>query len=541
MFLMLCILFCLNVFAASIIVSKEGGAYNTIQSALNAANSGDTIYVKYGIYQETINFPKSGNTSSPIVLKNFDQNIPIIDGNNTTGNIVTISNKINVQIIGFEIRNASNGNPSIGISVSGAGENILIKNCIVHDIISANNNAHGIAVYGTNGTSPIKNIILDGNTVYNCKLGQSESVVLNGNVDSFFVVNNVIHDNDNIGIDFIGFEQTASSNDQARNGICANNRVYNISSKNNPTYGGERCADGIYVDGGRDIIIEGNIVDSCDIGIEVASEHTGKATSNITVRNNFISNSYLGNIMTGGYNSTRGSALNIIIVNNTTYQSNDGEVILQYNNNGIKIINNIFVAKSGRTYISSTGTNNTNISVNNNLYYGASTTSSGSFTDGNAVFKNPLLVAPPSNMHISANSPAIDAGIILQDAEYGNKDIDGENRIVGGKIDIGADEFSQSSAYINKESKINVKGNAHIKRISDSKFIIDFASSTNYIEYYIFSINGKVVEKQIGKYLNITQSPIIINLKGCSHKIYGIKLKTNSNKYDVIIFNYLNK
>src|SRR5439155_8178218 len=96
------------------------------------------------------------------------------------------------------------------------------------------------------------------------------------------------------------------------------NVVYNISSATNPTYGGERSADGIYVDGGRDIVIERNKVDNCDIGVEVASEHLGKTTSNITVRNNFISRSYQGNILMGGYASNRGDALNVIVVHNTT-------------------------------------------------------------------------------------------------------------------------------------------------------------------------------------------------------------------------------
>jgi len=31
-------------------------------------------------------------------------------------------------------------------------------------------------------------------------------MVLNGNVEKFVVSNNVVHDNDNIGIDFIGYE-----------------------------------------------------------------------------------------------------------------------------------------------------------------------------------------------------------------------------------------------------------------------------------------------------------------------------------------------
>ena len=66
--------------------------------------------------------------------------------------------------------------------------------------------------------------MVDGNEVRNCKLGQSESMVLNGNVTDFVVSHNVVHDNDNIAIDFIGFEGTGPAGlDQARNGVCTKN------------------------------------------------------------------------------------------------------------------------------------------------------------------------------------------------------------------------------------------------------------------------------------------------------------------------------
>lgn len=266
--------------AATIIVAKAGGDYTTIQAGLNAANSADTVFVKAGTYNEKISFPKSGaSATSRITLSNFGTDKVIVTGTGLPeANILSINNLSNISVIGLEVCNNTATLCPIGISIEGSGENITIKNCIVHDIRKPNDNAHGIAVYGTNGNAPISGIVLTGNVIYGCQLGQSESMVLNGNVNGFEVTSNLIYDNDNIGIDFIGFEGTASQNDQARNGVCAGNRVYDISSLDNPTYNGERSADGIYVDGGRDIVIERNSVDSCDIGIEVASEHSGKTT-----------------------------------------------------------------------------------------------------------------------------------------------------------------------------------------------------------------------------------------------------------------------
>ena len=68
-------------------------------------------------------------------------------------------------------------------------------------------NAHGIAVYGTRRPRRQRPAI-DGNEVDHLELGASETVVVNGNVDGWRDHGNHIHDNNNIGIDAIGFEAT---------------------------------------------------------------------------------------------------------------------------------------------------------------------------------------------------------------------------------------------------------------------------------------------------------------------------------------------
>ena len=100
---------------------------------------------------------------------------------------------------------------------------------------------------------------------------------MNGNVDSFEVTNNKVHDNNNIGIVLIGHEGVSplAALDQARNGIVRNNIVHHNSSFNT-TSNNEYSANGIYVDGGKEINIEQNQSYETDLGIEVASEHAGK-------------------------------------------------------------------------------------------------------------------------------------------------------------------------------------------------------------------------------------------------------------------------
>jgi len=433
----------------TIVVAKSGGAYATIQAGLNAAQPGDTVEVRAGTYNERVTFPRSGTAGKYITLRGEPG--AIIDGtglfDRLTGvcGLVYIENRSFVKVVGLTVENAVRSSGMIfqaGIWVRGAGSFIEIRDNTVSNIVNATSGSgcHGIAVYGTNATTPLSNVTVDGNEVTRCKTGWSESMVLNGNVEHFVVSHNKVHDNDNIGIDFIGFEGECPTPalDQARNGVCTDNVVYNITSYGNPAYGTDRSADGLYVDGGKNIVIERNRVDHCDIAIELASEHQGKSTSGITVRNNFVSRSFQGNLEMGGYAADKGNAVDCVLVNNTTYQGKGGEIVVQNNCHRIPVKNNILVRTDASAgYIVQWGTNNTDMTVDNNLYFGGSTRSPGAWPDSAALFADPQLVDPPLDLHVAATSPAIDRGVSVN---AGALDIDGQPRVQGPAIDLGADE-----------------------------------------------------------------------------------------------------
>lgn len=137
----------------------------------------------------------------------------------------------------------------------------------------------------------------------------SEAIVVNENVDSFEITNNKVHDN-NIGIVLIGHEGVSpvAALNQARNRIVRYNSLFNNTSYNKYS-----------IDGGKEIIIEQNQSYENDLGIEVASEHAGESTSQITVRDNTISNNIMSGIAIGGYDSKQGYAENNAITNNIIY------------------------------------------------------------------------------------------------------------------------------------------------------------------------------------------------------------------------------
>lgn len=450
--------------------------WRTIQKAASMAAPGSTVYVRGGTYSEAVTVGVSGSAADGYVtFRNYPGETPVIDGSSlivpaTDNGLFLIVDKSYIAIQGFELRNyrtSVKGIVPVGIFVSGSAHHIALTNNKIHAIehngtSSTGTDAHGIAVYGTSGTQASNNIVIDGNELYALKLGSSESMVLNGNVDTFRVTNNIIHDNNNIGIDAAGFEGAAPANDQARNGLIACNHIYNIDSYGNVAYGTDRAADGIYVDGGRDIVIERNRVHNCNIGIEVASEHAGRAASGVTVRNNFIYRNHWTGIAIGGYDKLRGSTQNCAIVNNTLFQNDSlnwhyGELCIQYDTRSTAIENNIVSTTSGNPMIYNDFTENTNNLVDHNLYYspdGASRTTwrwkkvvstglaayqASSSNDAHSLFADPLFVsASIPDIHLRAQSPAINAGILVDSC--GSIDFDGDRR-VNGTIDLGADEW----------------------------------------------------------------------------------------------------
>ncbi|MFN2427662.1 MAG: choice-of-anchor Q domain-containing protein [Candidatus Binatia bacterium] len=455
-------------------------SYATIQAAVNAAMPGDTVEVSTGTYAEFVSFPNSGTAGNPITLTAKAGHTPVIDGT-TLGTtdldgLIYIEDRSYIVVSGMEIANLSASSPGhfpSGIWVRGTSHHIELLDNVVHHIENAdcsNCGAHGIAVYGTSASGSIHDIRIDGNEVRDCVVGWSESLVVNGNVEDFEITNNVVHDNNNIGIVAIGFEGECAgcsdAFDRARDGIIAGNNVYNIDSLGNPSYHGSRSADGIYVDGGTRIVIEQNIVHDCNIGIEIASEHNGKSTSEVIVRNNFVYRSHVIGMAMGGYDTGRGSTEDCVIVHNTLFdndtdQSTGGELLVQHDTRNNLVENNIFHANAQNQFIANEFTANTGNVIDHNIYFSAGGAASSKWTwtttshtgfaawqaatgnDMNSMFVDPMLVSPATgDLHLGPGSPAVGAAVALLPLVAGTEDIDGTPRVSGAAADIGADELA---------------------------------------------------------------------------------------------------
>ena len=460
--------------------------WRTIQKAANTVQPGDTVQVRAGTYNEIVTMKTSGNaTSGYITFQNYPGEAPIVDGTGLAAGgqtgLFSLEGTFNYIIIqGFELRNFSSsakGKVPVGIDFEGAGNNIEILNNHIHNIaqtLSSCNaaNALAVAVYGTQAPASINNVTLYGNEIDHNTTGCSENVSFDGNVQYWVMVNNKVHDGDNIGLDNIGFEGVSpnSTYDQARDGWVFLNTIYNISSTTNPVYHNQVGADGYYCDGCTRVIVERNLIHDSDLS-EMASEHSGHTSSYVIFRNNIIYNSLYVGLSIGGYSKNVGGSDHIVIVNNSLWNdgthgsSGLGEFQIQYHATNNTVANNIFddytLSTKYLVYDFTTSVPNP-ATMDYNVYYDTAGATGGLFDwqaksytgfsayrtasgqEAHSQFADPLYVnitTPPYNFDLASGSPATNAATNLGVDVVGVLDYAGNPRVnSNGQINAGAYE-----------------------------------------------------------------------------------------------------
>lgn len=192
---------------STIFVSKSGlGDFSTIQDGIDAADTGDIIYVFNGTYFENVVIDKS------ITLIGEDRNNTIIDGR-VAGNVIKV-NADYVTIKNFTIQHSGRIFPNSGINLS--SNNNLIENNFITD------NFYGMTLYKVSENT------IRGNTIQNddhCGIYMSMS-------SKNTIVGNTIQFNNfnGIGLYDSSDENTIQSNDLNNNDFCAVN--IRISSGN---------------------------------------------------------------------------------------------------------------------------------------------------------------------------------------------------------------------------------------------------------------------------------------------------------------------
>jgi hypothetical protein len=428
-----------------------------IQKAFDAATPGSTVSVLPGRYNEKPSLNVSGNATDGFITFQAQGKV-VISGKGVAGpNVVFIANRNYVRIVGFDIRDNLKVSDGSGIRVTESADHIELRNNRIHHITGVN--AMGITIYGTEPTRGISNLVIDGNEVFKCQPALSEAVSVNGNVHEFAVTNNYVHDNNNIGIDFIGGEGRCPDPtvDIARNGVCSGNRV-----TKNRFRGTARMAAGIFVDGGQDITVERNTAWRNDVGIGVGCVQPGHVASNVTVRDNFVYANTKAGLSLGGADESEGRVQNCRLANNTLYHNGKAsadasEIHLGWGSDNV-IENNIVSGNRGaelldadigsvnnasnyNLFSSPDGPTRSRFTWSGQTYVGIAPFRAASAEDANSIFADPGLISPRSgNLRVKAGSPILDAGNPAYTAN-GELDIDGRSRPLGARVDIGAQEL----------------------------------------------------------------------------------------------------
>jgi hypothetical protein len=206
-------------------------------------------------------------------------------------------------------------------------------------------------------------------------------------------------------------------------------------------------------------------VHHADLGIELASEHSGRVTSYIIARDNLVYSSQVVGFSIGGYAAAVGGTDHVTIVNNTlfkndTHLTGSGEFQIQFHATNNIFENNIAYANNQGLFLNDFTTSTANpVVANYNLYWSSVPASSSNWVwqgsnlvgfahfqsasgqDLNSTYANPeLLNTTTPDLYDLPTSPANDAGINLGPSVVGTVDQNGFNRVQGANIDIGAFE-----------------------------------------------------------------------------------------------------
>jgi hypothetical protein len=166
--------------------------FPTIQAAIDASGTGDTIYIRQGVYHENLHiYGKELYISSFFTTQNNDNIFnTVIDGNSLDMGIFVNECADTITIRGLTVTN--------GLGSSGAGVCIYRSNAKIMDMLIKDNSTSpmsplgGGGLYVKNAYAYIKNVEISGN--YSFDFGGGLSVRFNGRVEgtNVTICNNLV-------------------------------------------------------------------------------------------------------------------------------------------------------------------------------------------------------------------------------------------------------------------------------------------------------------------------------------------------------------
>jgi parallel beta-helix repeat protein len=392
--------------------------FASIQSALRTLpeGSGGTIMVRGGTYQleDTIAIygARGGTADSRLTIRNYanekvNLNATALADSSSSAILLGWTQYVDIQ--GLEIYGADTG-----IVMLGNSREISLRDNTVRDIQRA-----GIAAYSAQ-QGDIKNIFVDGNTVYRTNLfnrdrpaiqpGGWGSGIVFSRTQGGAITNNTVFENYGEGI-------AVTLSDSA---VTRGNTIYDNFSVQlyvDHTSASIFESNFIYNTGNLEFYrryeVEDGLEERAAAGIQLANEFYDDANP---LRDNLIRN----NIVIGGYTPLNygnyqfgGGLQNVDVVNNTFYANSTSAKVIEIQpdrHSNSDFINNIFYAERN-TQNAVIPSSTAGLNFSHNLWYGSDPGQAASASD---VYSDPLLNNAggfqPIDYQSQAGSAAIDRG-----------------------------------------------------------------------------------------------------------------------------------
>jgi parallel beta-helix repeat protein len=481
--------------ADTIIVPDD---YATIQLAINAASSGDTIFVRAGIYSENVVVNKT------VSLNGENMENTIIDGGNLDNTVsVTASDAV---ISGFTVTNSGSPYPTSGIFLDNVQNSVVAGNNV------SGNNGFGIFVMWGSNNSLLANIV-----TYNTQPG----IRIDGTTANAFVANNTIEYNKQDGI-FVYYAYNVDIEDNIiannmKSGISPQGDSFNVTIRHNVIADNGMATtlwDGIFVYYSNNTrIIDNDFSSNKRLGVYLYGANSTLVSGNTfthdgmvvrdsyknTVTNNSVNGKplvYLEDALAG----TIGTAGQVILINCSNIQ------VKNLNLSDADVGLELFLAKNSIV----TGNNMSNGYVGIRLY-----NSSNNIINGNSITMNSNHGVYTSfsctNNTLSGNSITTNAAFGIQ---WG---YDGNNNVISGN-DITMN--TQNGLNIHTFSSSNVVSGNNITMNGGTGFSVGTLSNNNVISGNNISGNG------LDGITLYNSSSTIVSGNNLKENNYGIELQS---------------